>query len=76
MGIFQAAYAIGSMAVPVVSGAIADNLGLDAVFELSAIIAMGVMVIAGHRVVRRAGSAHTVLVNSTDTLPDSFHEWQ
>ena len=61
MGIFQAAYAIGSIAGPIVSGAIADSLGLHAVFQLSVIPALAIVVIAQHRVVRRGSSGAAVL---------------
>ena len=60
MGIFQATYAIGSIAGPIVSGAIADSLGLHAVFQLSVIPALAIVVIARHRVVRRSGSGEVV----------------
>ncbi|TFH34174.1 MAG: MFS transporter, partial [Dehalococcoidia bacterium] len=61
MGVFQAMYAIGSLVGPIVSGAVADRLGLDAVFQLSVIPALAIVVVARHRVVRRSGSGQGVL---------------
>lgn len=41
MGVFQAIYAIGMLSGPIVSGAVADAYGLDSVFYLSAVVAVG-----------------------------------
>jgi len=54
MGVYQAVYAIGMLAGPLVSGAVADALDLDAVFRLSAALAASIALVARHRVVRRA----------------------
>ncbi len=68
MGIFQAMYAIGSLVGPIVSGAVADRFGLDAVFQLSALPALAIVLIAWHRVVRHAGAGSTVV--DTSRTPD------
>jgi len=62
MGVFQAMYAIGSLVGPIASGALADRLGLNAVFQLSAIVALAIVIVARHRAVRRAGSGRAVVV--------------
>ncbi len=54
MGVYQAVYAIGMLAGPLVSGAVADSLDLGSVFRLSAVLALTIALIALHRVVRRA----------------------
>ncbi len=54
MGVYQAVYAIGMLIGPVVSGMVADSLDFDAVFRLSAVLALAIVVVALHRVVRRA----------------------
>ncbi len=54
MGVFQAVYAIGSLAGPAVSGAIAENLDLGAVFRVSATMALAIVAVAQHPAVRRA----------------------
>jgi len=54
MGVYQAVYAIGMLAGPLVSGVVADALDLDAVFRLSAVLAAAIALVAQHRVVRRA----------------------
>jgi len=54
MGVYQAVYAIGMLAGPLVSGAVADTLDLNAVFRLSAVIALSIALLALHRVVRHA----------------------
>jgi predicted MFS family arabinose efflux permease len=40
MGVFQAIYAVGMLSGPIVSGAVADAFGLDAVFFLSAAVSV------------------------------------
>ncbi|MCK9357155.1 MAG: MFS transporter [Dehalococcoidia bacterium] len=54
MGVYQAVYAIGMLAGPLVSGMVADSLDFDAVFRLSAVLALAIVVVAQHPVVRRA----------------------
>jgi MFS family permease len=48
MGVYQAVYAIGMLSGPVVSGAVADAVGIEAVFYLSTAVALagGVLVFA------------------------------
>ena len=54
MGVYQAIYAAGMLAGPLVSGFIADSLDLGAVFRLCALLTLLIAVIARHPVVRRA----------------------
>ncbi len=54
MGVYQAIYAAGMLAGPLVSGFIADSLDLTAVFRLCAILAFAVAVIARREIVRNA----------------------
>ena len=54
MGIYQATYAIGMLAGPLISGALADNIELATVFHLSAVLSFVVALMACHPVVRRA----------------------
>ncbi|MBN1152519.1 MAG: MFS transporter [Dehalococcoidia bacterium] len=54
MGIYQAVYAIGMLAGPLASGFVAENLHLDAVFRISALLTLMIAVFARHPVVRRA----------------------
>jgi len=54
MGVFQAVYAGGMLAGPVVSGFMADRLDLAAVFQLSAALCLLLAVMAYHPAVRRA----------------------
>lgn len=54
MGIYQAVYAIGMLAGPLASGAIADSVQLATVFHLSAALSFVVAFMACHPVVRRA----------------------
>ena len=54
MGVYQAAYSIGMLAGPLVSGVVADSLDMDTVFRLSAVLALSIAVVAQHGVVRRA----------------------
>jgi predicted MFS family arabinose efflux permease len=53
MGVFQAVYAIGSLTGPVISGMVADAVGLAAVFYISAAMALGIALVALHPAVRR-----------------------
>lgn len=56
MGIYQAVYAIGMLSGPVVSGAVADSAGLDAVFYVSAAVAaVGAALVFVHRPPRTVG---------------------
>jgi len=54
MGVYQAVYAVGMLAGPLVSGVIADRLDLDAVFRLSAVLSLAIVAVAQLRVVRGA----------------------
>lgn len=54
MGVFQAVYAIGMLAGPLVSGALAESVQLASVFHLSAVLSLAVACMACHPVVRRA----------------------
>ena len=54
MGVYQAVYAAGMLAGPLVSGFIADSLDLGAVFRLCAYVTLAIGVLAYHPVVRRA----------------------
>ncbi len=54
MGVFQAVYAAGMMAGPVVSGLIAETAGLSLVFVASAGLSFAIALLARHPVVRRA----------------------
>lgn len=54
MGVYQAVYAIGMLVGPLASGVIADSLDLDAVFRLSGILALAIVLVAQHRAVRHA----------------------
>jgi predicted MFS family arabinose efflux permease len=56
MGVFQAIYAIGMLSGPIVSGAVADTFGLDAVFLLSAMVSIagGLFAFASLRLTRTA----------------------
>jgi MFS family permease len=54
MGVYQAVYAAGMLAGPLVSGFLADSLNLTAVFRLSALLAFAVAIIARREIVRRA----------------------
>jgi predicted MFS family arabinose efflux permease len=54
MGVFQAVYAAGMMAGPVVSGFIAETSGLSTVFVASAGLSFAIALLARHPVVRRA----------------------
>ncbi len=54
MGVYQALYSIGSFVGPVVSGVLADQLNLDAVFQLSAVLTLGIIAVAQQTIVRRA----------------------
>ena len=54
MGIYQAVYATGMLAGPLVSGVIADWLDLAAVFRLCALVTLVIAVVARHRSVRSA----------------------
>ena len=54
MGVFQAVYAAGMMAGPVVSGFIAETAGLSLVFVASAVLSFTIALFARHPVVRRA----------------------
>jgi MFS family permease len=54
MGVYQAVYAAGMLAGPLVSGFIAESLDLAAVFRVCAILALAVAVMARHPVVRKA----------------------
>jgi len=54
MGVYQAVYAIGMLAGPLVSGALAESVQLASVFHLSAVLSLAVAGMACHPVVRRA----------------------
>ena len=54
MGVYQAVYAAGMLAGPLVSGFIADSLDLGAVFRLCALLAFAVAIIARREIVRSA----------------------
>jgi MFS family permease len=54
MGVYQAVYATGMLAGPIVSGLIADWLDLGAVFRLCALVTLVIAVVARHSSVRRA----------------------
>ncbi len=54
MGVYQAIYAAGMLAGPLVSGFVADSLNLSAVFRLSALLAFAVALIARREIVRSA----------------------
>jgi predicted MFS family arabinose efflux permease len=54
MGLYQAVYAIGMLAGPLVSGALADIVALPTVFHLSAALSFVIACMACHPVVRRA----------------------
>ena len=53
MGVYQAVYAIGMLAGPLVSGAVADAFSLETVFRLSALLTLAIAVLARHPVIRR-----------------------
>lgn len=46
MGVFQATYAVGMLAGPLVSGLLSDKLGLSSVFNLAASISVFIIVLA------------------------------
>ena len=46
MGVYQAIYAVGMMTGPLVSGSLADNMGLGSVFYLSASLCLAIAVVA------------------------------
>jgi predicted MFS family arabinose efflux permease len=46
MGIYQAVYAVGMLAGPLVSGFLGDSLGLDSIFFLTALLSSFIMVLA------------------------------
>jgi len=52
MGLYQAVYAVGMLAGPLVSGVIADVFSLDTVFRLSALLTLIIVVLARHPVIR------------------------
>jgi len=54
MGIYQAVYATGMLAGPIVSGLVADWLDLGAVFRLCALVTLVIAVVARHSSVRSA----------------------
>ncbi|MBN1856035.1 MAG: MFS transporter [Dehalococcoidia bacterium] len=54
MGVYQAVYAAGMMAGPMVSGLIADTTGLSTVFVVSAGMSFGIGLLARHPLIRRA----------------------
>jgi len=54
MGVYQAVYAIGMIAGPVVSGLLADTTELAVVFQVSAVLSFAIGVLAFSPAVRRA----------------------
>ena len=54
MGVYQAIYAAGMIAGPMVSGVIAETTGLPTVFIVSACMSFGIGILACHPLIRRS----------------------